>query len=314
MRILVTSPRVAPGLMTLAAWDAVREADRIFAPDADDPTVEAVRQAGFAVDVVPSPPVQPSDDGETLWIAPTGDLVWARRLADTLVASADAVSDAADSDPSAAVEVVFGSYDLPGARLLDLVAVMDQLRAECPWTREQTHASLQQYLLEESYEVLDALDRGDTDELREELGDLLMQVVFHAAVAARPAHASAAGDGWDIDDVAAGIVEKLVRRNPHVFADGDAATPEEVDAAWQRLKATEKQRSSVLDGVPPTLPALAYADKVVGRLQRDGALAAPEGSTLGERLLALVLEARAAGEDAEAALRRTVNALVPAAE
>ncbi|KAA1423098.1 hypothetical protein FE697_011445 [Mumia zhuanghuii] len=294
--------------MTLAAWDAVREADRILAPDADDPTVDALRHSGFTVAVEPSPPLRPTDGTETLWIAPTGDLAWARRVADSLVTATGADSGA---DPSAGVEVVFGSYDLPGARLLDLVAVMDQLRVECPWTREQTHASLQQYLLEESYEVLDALDRGDTDELREELGDLLMQVVFHAAVAARPAEPEVDADGWDIDDVAAGIVEKLVRRNPHVFADGDATTPDEVDAAWQRLKATEKQRSSVLDGVPPTLPALAYADKVVGRLQRDGALTGTGGDSLGDRLLALVIEARASGEDPEAALRRTVNALVP---
>lgn len=309
MRILVTSPRVAPGLMTLAAWDAVREAGRVIAADTDDPTVEAVRHAGFTVEPAPPGPVDTSaEQGSTLWIAPTGDVAWARRLADSLVSAAGGGVDAPGE-----VEVVFGSYDLPGARLLDLVAVMDQLRVECPWTREQTHASLQQYLLEEAYEVLDALDRGDTDELREELGDLLMQVVFHAAVAARPRDASdssSASDGWDIDDVAAGIVDKLVRRNPHVFADGDAATPEEVDAAWQRLKATEKQRSSVLDGVPPTLPALAYADKVVGRLEREGTLVEATGDAVGDRLLALVLAARAAGEDPEAALRRTVNALV----
>ncbi|WP_308289501.1 MazG family protein [Mumia sp. zg.B17] len=309
MRILVTSPRVAPGLMTLAAWDAVREAGRVIAADTDDPTVEAIRHAGFTVEPAPPGPVDTSaEQGSTLWIAPIGDVDWARRLADSLVSAAGGGVDAPGE-----VEVVFGSYDLPGARLLDLVAVMDQLRVECPWTREQTHASLQQYLLEEAYEVLDALDRGDTDELREELGDLLMQVVFHAAVAARPGDASDSSsgpDGWDIDDVAAGIVEKLVRRNPHVFADGDAATPEEVDAAWQRLKATEKQRSSVLDGVPPTLPALAYADKVVGRLEREGTLVEATGDAVGDRLLALVLAARAAGEDPEAALRRTVNALV----
>lgn len=303
MRILVTSPRVAPGLLTAAGWDALRRASVVLAPEADDPTVEAVRSAGVDVRVAPLGDL----DGvaaDTLWIAPTGDVAWAHALADTLLARSQS-----GVEPAGDVEIVFGSYDLPGARLLDLVAVMDQLRVECPWTREQTHASLQQYLLEESYEVLDALDRGDTDELREELGDLLMQVVFHAAVAARPVD-GANDDGWDIDDVAAGIVEKLVRRNPHVFGDEQALTADEVDDAWQRLKATEKVRTSVLDGVPPTLPALAYADKVVGRLQREGMAVAPTGDTLGERLLALVVEARAAGEDPEAALRRTVNALV----
>ncbi len=304
MRILVTSPRVAPGLLTAAGWDALRSASLVLAPEADDPTVEAVRSAGVDVRVAPLGALD-EVAADTLWIAPTGDVAWAHALADTLLARSQG-----GVEPAGDVEIVFGSYDLPGARLLDLVAVMDQLRVECPWTREQTHASLQQYLLEESYEVLDALDRGDTDELREELGDLLMQVVFHAAVAARPVD-GASDDGWDIDDVAAGVVEQLVRRNPHVLGDEEALTADEVDAAWQRLKATEKQRTSVLDGVPPTLPALAYADKVVGRLEREGTAVAPAGDTLGDRLLALVIEARAAGEDPEAALRRTVNALVP---
>lgn len=190
----------------------------------------------------------------------------------------------------------------PGERLLDLVAVMGRLRAECAWTGQQTHESLSRYLLEETYETLEALDDGDTDLLREELGDLLMQVVFHAAVAADT------GEGWDVDDVAAGITDKLVRRNPHVFADGTARTPEEIDAAWQAVKAQEKAASGgrdahPLDGIARDLPALATARKALDRVPDLDT----SGDDLGSRLLRLVAEAREQGVDAEEALRRAVR-------
>ena len=185
----------------------------------------------------------------------------------------------------------------PGERLLDLVAVMARLRAECAWTQGQTHDSLGRYLLEETYETLEALDAGDTDLLREELGDLLMQVVFHAAVAAD------SGEGWDVDDVAAGITDKLVRRNPHVFGDGTARTPEEIDAAWQAVKAQEKPRAHPLDGIARDLPALATARKALDRVPDLDT----SGDDVGARLLRLVAEARDQGIDAEEALRRTVR-------
>lgn len=193
----------------------------------------------------------------------------------------------------------------PGERLLDLVDVMARLRAECAWTRGQTHDSLGRYLLEETYETLEALDAGDSDLLREELGDLLMQVVFHAAVAADT------GEGWDVDDVAAGITDKLVRRNPHVFADGDARTPEEIDAAWQAVKVQEKRASgrtgdSPLEGIARDLPALATARKVLDRVPDLDT----SGDDVGSRLLQLVAEARAQGVDAEEALRRAVRSRV----
>jgi XTP/dITP diphosphohydrolase len=195
-----------------------------------------------------------------------------------------------------------------GKRLLDLVEVMDRLRAECPWDREQTHRSLATYLLEETYEVLEALDSGDRDHLREELGDLLLQVYFHARIASEDE------DGFDIDDVAGGIADKLVYRHPHVFAGLEVADADEVDRNWDRLKAAEKQRASVLEGIPTTLPALAYADKVVGRLAKAGVLdeepAVPEPADVGERLLGLVREARAHGVDPEQALRDAVRGLV----
>ncbi|WP_315095876.1 MazG family protein [uncultured Cellulomonas sp.] len=182
-----------------------------------------------------------------------------------------------------------------------LVAVMDRLRSPggCPWDAEQTHESLVPFALEEAYELAEAVEAGDRPGLREELGDLLLQVVFHARIAAE--HPT---DPFDVDDVAADLVAKLVRRHPHVFSgaplDGD------VHVQWDRLKSAEKRRASALDGVPLALGALARAQKVAGRASRAGLVArAPTGDGLGERLLALVLEAEAAGVDAEGALRRT---------
>lgn len=190
--------------------------------------------------------------------------------------------------------------------LLELVVVMDRLRRECPWDREQTHESLTRYLLEETYETLEAIETGDADLLREELGDLLMQVYFHARIAEETPRELG---GFDVDDVARSIVDKLVHRHPHVFADLDVADAAEVERNWERLKAAEKQRAGVLDGIPAALPALAYADKVLSRLEKSGLDAPPPaGDGIGERLLALVQEARAAGLDAETELRGTARA------
>jgi XTP/dITP diphosphohydrolase len=208
------------------------------------------------------------------------------------------------------VRVLHASYDVPGARLLDLVRVMDRLRDECPWDREQTHRSLARYLLEETYETLEAIESEDYVHLREELGDLLLQVYFHARVAAE------AGErGFTIDDVAGGIVDKLVHRHPHVFAraaDADPVTLTDVESSWETLKAREKGRGSVLDGVPLALPALALADKVLGRAARVDVAPSAGGDPWGDRLLSLVVEARAAGVDPEQALRATVHRLAEA--
>ena len=192
--------------------------------------------------------------------------------------------------------------------LLRLVEVMDRLRAECPWDREQTHASLTRYLLEETHEVLEAIDSGDLDHLREELGDLLMQVYFHARIAQETPREEG---GFDVDDVAAGIADKLVRRHPHVFAGLEVADADEVERNWETIKAEEKQRTGPTDGIPPTLPALAYADKVLGRLQRGGAeVVLPSGDDVGARLLALVADAHLQGLDPETELRAAVRSLL----
>ncbi len=205
----------------------------------------------------------------------------------------------------------------PGSRLLELVAVMDRLRTGCPWDREQTHRSLATYLLEETYETLEAIDTwattGEDRDLAEELGDLLLQVVFHARVASERLGGDGPGPvtGFDIDDVAGGIVDKLVHRHPHVFAGLEVADADEVDRNWERLKAVEKQRSHVLDGVPLALPALCLADKVLGRLARAGHEPRPVDPGIGAELLELVARAREAGVDPEQALRDAVRQAAP---
>jgi XTP/dITP diphosphohydrolase len=190
-----------------------------------------------------------------------------------------------------------------GSRLLELVAVMDRLRQECPWDREQTHRSLAKHLLEETYETLEAIETGDLDHLREELGDLLLQVYFHARIAQE-----AGDEGFTIDDVAGGIADKLVRRHPHVFAGLEVEDAAEVDRNWDSIKAAEKGRSSQLDGIPLGLPALALADKTVGRAEKVGVFPFVSGN-LGDRLLSLVVEARVRDEDPEQALRDAVRRL-----
>jgi XTP/dITP diphosphohydrolase len=232
------------------------------------------------------------------------------------------------------VELLPGSCDLPGARLLDLVATMDTLRVNCPWDARQTHETLAPHLIEESYEALEALEDGNRAALREELGDVLLQVAFHARVAAERTD----GTGFTIDDVADGIVAKLVRRHPHVFGGVEVSGADEVKQNWDAIKAAERAspegvRGSALAGVPFGQPALALAAQLQRRAERSGvpagliaapgagaaaapgaeaaaapggeAAAAPgdEATALGEELFLLVARARAAGLDPELELR-----------
>lgn len=212
-----------------------------------------------------------------------------------------------------------------GERLLELLKVMARLRGPggCPWDAEQTHASLARHLLEESHEVLDAIDSGDQDRLRDELGDLLLQVVFHAEMARE------AGE-YDIDDIASGTVEKLIRRHPHVFGDVEVSGAEEVLANWEKIKADEKGGpQGILEDIPATLPALARASKVQRRAAGDGfewrttegaldklreevdelASATPDEAEdeVGDVLFAATSVARRLGVDPEGALRRATD-------
>ncbi|WP_311879918.1 MazG family protein [Microbacterium forte] len=192
---------------------------------------------------------------------------------------------------------------------------MREVRERCVWSQQITHRDLVPYLIEESHEVIDAVENGTRDDLREELGDLLWQVLFHSAIAAQDAD-----DPFDIDDVAATLTEKMVRRHPHVFAGEVATTPEEVLVHWNAAKAAEKRtRRSVLDGIPRGMPALALAQKIVGRAAGAGVVAGADAASgdarpsseteLGDALLALVAVARAEGWDAERALRERLRAV-----
>jgi XTP/dITP diphosphohydrolase len=204
----------------------------------------------------------------------------------------------------------------PGSRLVELVEVMDTLRLNCPWDARQTHASLAPHLLEETYEALDALSADDQEAVREELGDVLLQVVFHARVAQERDD----GSGYDIDDVAAGIIDKLTRRHPHVFGDTTVSGPDEVKQNWDSIKAAERAAKggdlpvSVLDGVPMSQPSLSLAAQLLRRAGRAGApesLArepAAEVSPLGQELLELVARAQEAGLDPELELREAARA------
>ena len=198
---------------------------------------------------------------------------------------------------------------VPQSSLVLAAQVMDQLRSPggCPWDAEQTHASLARYLLEETYETLEAIETDDPALLREELGDLLLQVLFHARLAEELPPASR----FSIEDVAGDLVQKLIRRHPHVFqtsvagSDLDAG---DINESWERLKAIEKGRTSAVDGVPVGQPALALAGKLVSRAARAGIDArATDTDEIGNRLLAVVQDAVAAGVDPETALRRTAR-------
>jgi MazG family protein len=150
-----------------------------------------------------------------------------------------------------------------GEQFARLVEVMRRLRAECPWDRSQTHETLRPYLLEETYEVLHALDDERFEELREELGDLMLQVVFHAEIAGER-------ELFDIEDVLRGINEKLVRRHPHVFGDREAETPADVLRRWESIKTEQEQKPSSLEGVPAALPALVRASRVLSKVRQTG--------------------------------------------
>jgi XTP/dITP diphosphohydrolase len=299
--VLATSPRVAPGLLSWPAWDALRSADAVLAP-VGHPLLPALDEAGIRYRIADEPGAPPAG-GTVVWLPEPGD----------------------EPPVPPGARLLHGSADLPGAHLIDLVATMDRLRAECPWDARQTHQTLAPHLLEEPYEALEALESGDDQAFCEELGDVLLQVVFHARVAAERA------DGYTIDDVADGIVAKLVRRHPHVFADVTVSGAEEVKRNWDEIKREEKQARasrlgpeeqaapSALDGVPFGQPALALAAQLQRRAERAGVPAglarldgdpgsgdpdpAGPGEDVGRELFRLVATARAAGRDPEMELR-----------
>jgi XTP/dITP diphosphohydrolase len=316
--VLVTSPRVAPGLLSWPAWRALRSAEAVFAA-ADHPLLPALAEADIACQV--------GDEAGAAALATGHVVVWLPE-------------PGLEPPVSPQAQVLYGSADLPGARLIDLVATMDRLRRECPWDARQTHESLVPHLLEEPYEALEAFESGDDQAFCEELGDVLLQVAFHARIAAERDDDTS----FTIDDVANGIVAKLVRRHPHVFAGLPVSGPDEVKRNWDDIKREEKEEKriqaerrglhaaghtassvpsasseppapSALDGVPFGQPALALAAQLQRRAARAGV---PERLTqldaenpgdpehsedLGGELFRLVARARAADLDPEMELR-----------
>jgi XTP/dITP diphosphohydrolase len=348
--LLAAAPTVRSGLLSWPAWQTLAGASRVLALAADHPLLPALDEAGISWELLPGdagdgragdphsagapagdrkaagPPADPAAVARLLTRAVTGaagTVVW--------LCSADPPGQPATVTPGplalaaelggpegpadTAVEVLYGSSALPGGELLTLVSVMDTLRRQCPWDARQTHESLAPYLIEESYEALDALESGDRAALREELGDVLLQVMFHARVAAERAD----GTGFTVDDVADAIVTKLVRRHPHVFGDVTVSGADDVTRNWDAIKAAERATgegpASALAGVPFGQPALALAAQLQGRAERAGlpaGLAAADladsgdpgdGSRLGAELFALVAQARTAGLDPELELR-----------
>ncbi len=327
LTVLRTSPRVAAGLLSWEAWSLLRSASRVLAGSAEHPLLPALTAAGVVVDVLDAP----ADAGAVLSKAALdadGPVVW--------LATPDEDGDAGlVSALTVPVTVLRGSQDLPGAHLIDVVGVMDTLRVSCPWDAKQTHASLLPYLLEEAYEAVETVESGDLVALREELGDVLFQAVFHARIAAeRPAD----DGGFTIDDVADVLVAKLQRRHPHVFGSVSVTSADEVNRNWEEIKKAERaQRAvasgspspSVLDGVAFGQPALSLAAQLQRRAERAGFTDSPDGPggsggpsgssgpggpggsgdpdsaafELGDELMRFVARARAAGIDPEMLLR-----------
>lgn len=312
--VVPTSRRVAPGLLTVGAWDALRAADVVAAPG-DHPQAPYLAEAGVTRTEMPAG-VRGSAGALAGWLLELAAADGGRTvacLADPADGDApDDLNDAlahrlAGGSPDVEVEVVPGSHDLPGGRLLDLVAVMDRLRAECPWDGRQTHATLAPYLLEEAYETVEAIESGDLAGLREEMGDVLLQVVFHSRVASERTD----GTAFTVDDVAAGIVDKMIRRHPHIFADDAVDDADQVRANWDEIKAAERAAkhgdgASALDGVPMSQPALALATALQRRAARAGLpedLLPMPGDDFGTRLFNRLAEAPP--DDPESALRAT---------
>jgi XTP/dITP diphosphohydrolase len=286
--LVVTVSSRLPGLLGAAGWRAVTAGRPVLALPGAAASAEALRREILSVEDV--------------------DVTAASARSDDVVCLAS--PEEAPLFPG--VPVIVGAPEPAGSRLLDVVAVMDRLRSPggCPWDAEQTHASLRGYLLEEAHEAYDAIVDDDPVAMREELGDVLLQVVFHARVAAGADPARR----FDVDAVAGDLVEKLVRRHPHVFGDAGPRDVAQVEAGWEEIKQAEKQRRSPTEGVSRSQPAAAWGAALIRRAGRAG-LTTPEAAELtttspeelGERLLAVVTAAEQRGWDAEDALREAVR-------
>ena len=311
--LLAISPRVPPGLLSFDAWVLLTSGAAVCHGDDTLAVLPWLAQAEVETTLLPGPA---RAQVETLLGAASVDLPVVWLLADdgdselTHALAEAAVISGADFE----VETMPAAWDQPGARLLDVVSVMDRLRGPggCPWDAEQTHASLGKYLIEEAYEALDTIQREDHDHLRDELGDVLLQVAFHSRIAAER---SPEDGGFTIDDVAGGLVDKLVRRHPHVFAGLAVDGAAEVQANWDDIKRAEKPAGfQPLDDLPASLPALTLARTALSKASKAGVRppllpdvevpATAQG--VGLLLWRVVEQAAAVGVDAEEALRAAV--------
>lgn len=299
---VVTTARLPAGLLTAQAWDLIRAHPVLTATPG--PRLDPLTAAGARVRVV----AEGEAVDDLLAAAAEHDtVVWLTGPADGPDLMGEVERRLAEAPGSGAVESVPGSWDPVGAKLLDVVTVMDRLVGPDgdPWKRQQTHHSLRHFLLEEAYEAYDAIEAGDLEALREEMGDVLLQVVLHARMAQDAEHP------WNIDDLAGLLAEKLIRRNPHVFGDEQTTDVDEIIENWERIKREEKARGSIMDGIALSQPALALAEKIVSRVRRSGLpvplpppmVEATDELMLGVYLLGMVADAQAKGLDAEAALR-----------
>ncbi len=282
--VLVDTADELPGLLPLHAWSALMSSDLVLVGTADHPFVQHLAMAELRHEVVADAGVGALSRADLLsGLTPVGK-ARASSIVDRVQAEGEVVYLFGTGDDEGftrtlgmeaaragvEVEVVYFGVRPPGTRLLDLVRTEQRLLGPggCPWDREQDHRSLARYAVEEVYELLEAIESGDPDAIREELGDVLLQVVFHAQIAADNAEP---GQRFDIDDVAAGISAKLVRRHPHVFGDAKVSGSAEVLSNWEQLKAAEKpERSGPFDGVPAAQPALAYVEKLQSRAAKAG--------------------------------------------
>ena len=339
--VLVDTADELPGLLPLHAWSALMSSDLVLVGAADHPFLPHLDMAELRHEVVATPDA-PKGLSRTDLLSGVSPLDKARAesIIDRAETEGEVVYLFGTSDQEAftrtmgmeaarrgvEVEVVYFGAQPGGTRLLALVRVMERLRAPdgCPWDREQDHASLARYAVEEVYELLEAIENGGPADVAEELGDVLLQVVFHAQIAAE------AGD-FTIDDVAGGIVDKLVRRHPHVFAGVTVADAAEVTANWETLKAAEKpERTGVFDGVAAAQPSLGYSEQLLRRAAKvgfdwatdDDAVAkvsseleeflaasdeAARAAEMGDLLLSVVGLARRFGIDSETALRSAAS-------
>jgi MazG family protein len=302
------------GLLTLAEYDRLLARDVVVFEDGSHPLLERLRSGGAEVATV---------DGSGAMTAARDSWAFVAEPASPAIVELAKQGAEVSAGPAAAPDALTAAHGAPvvrraGAAASELAAVMARLRSDdgCPWDREQTHESLKVHLLEEAYEVIDAIDADATGaELEEELGDLLLQVAFHARLGELEGR-------FDLASVARTIVAKLVHRHPHVFGDASVDSANEVVSRWEAIKKEEKRRLDPFEGIPDALPALLTASKVQKRAASLGispdkgrARAALEESlarpattdSIGDALFWLVAVARAAGIDPEGALRQATR-------